>query len=51
MENPTYTSRETNLVLQLMKESQIENKPNELELVKEKKEFFEHSYFVLRKFL
>ena len=37
MANPTHGFRETNVVLQLMQESQIKSKTNEFELVKEKR--------------
>ena len=37
MANPTNSFRETNIVLQLIQESQIKSKTNEFELVKEKR--------------
>ena len=41
MENPTHSFRETNLVLQLIQESQIKSKTvGELGLAKEKKNIF-----------
>ena len=46
MENPTHSFRETNLVLQLIEESQIKSKTEELELVKEKQGYFCIIYFV-----
>ena len=45
MKNPTHGSRETNLVLQLIYESQIKSKTVELEPAKEKREHFLYRLF------
>ena len=40
MKNPTHSFREMNLVLQLIQESQIKSKTDDLELAKEKRGHF-----------
>ena len=45
MENPTHSFRETNFVLQLIQESQIKSKTDELELAKEKRGHFLYRLF------
>ena len=46
MENPTDSLRKTNLVLQLICESQIKSKTDKLELAKEKRGHFTSYTFV-----
>ena len=45
MENPTHSFRETNLVIQPIKETQIKNKTDQLELAKEKRGHLLHCLF------
>ena len=49
MEYPTHIFKEINLAFQLVLESRIKSKTDELELAREKTAFFCNVYFVRRK--